>query len=99
MVKTASRTQENDVRQISSHVSMDAVLLFPGSVMATTTARIILMNWREYVVRPNTQLQFNQNCGATFFFYAIKLVAKQCKLPTFNSCLINCFSHFLFALV
>lgn len=59
MEKTASRTQENAVRQISLPASMVTVSRFPGSVMATTTVRIILMNWREFVVR----LKLSQNLG------------------------------------
>lgn len=83
MVKTASRTQENGVRQISSPASMVTVSRLPGSVMATTTVRIILMNWREFVVRLNAQLKLKQMYVVTSDIWFIYYY----------------FSHFLFALI
>lgn len=58
MVKTASKTQENVVRLINSPASMVIVSLLTGSVMATTIVRIILMNWKEFVVRFDIQIKF-----------------------------------------
>lgn len=57
MVKTASKTQENVVSQINSPASMVTVSLLTGSVMATTTVRIIPMNWKEFVVRLDIKIK------------------------------------------
>lgn len=87
MVKTASKTQENVVSQINSPASMETVSLLTGSVTATTTVRIIPMNWKEFVVRLDIQIKSIANIFQGGFL-DINPVANQHTLANFSIILV-----------
>jgi len=63
MAKTVSQTQGNAANRSSSPASITTASQHDGSVTATTTARITLMSWREFVVRDGVLSDFRVDGG------------------------------------